>query len=84
MTPLPKGSANMLLNIVIKDRYLDSIFLMLLASKAKEVPGVQRASCMMGTAPNQEILAESELLNDEGRAAGPNDLIIALRAVKRR
>lgn len=69
----------MLVNVVLKDRYLDSIILMLLTSKAQEIPGIERASCMMGTPPNLEILAESGLLGTEGRAATPADLVIALR-----
>ena len=38
------------------------------------------ASLMMGTPANQELLREAGLLVDEGAAAGPNDLVIALSA----
>ena len=38
------------------------------------------AAMMMGTAPNQAILADAGLLGDQGRRAGGGDLIIAVRA----
>jgi FdrA protein len=65
-------------NIVKQNRYQDSVTLMQVAVRLRAIPGVEDASLMMGTEPNREMLAEAGLLAPEGRAAGPNDLIIAL------
>jgi len=65
-------------NVVTANRYCDSILLMSLANRLREVEGVHQASAVMGTPANQEILEESGMLSDDGRAAGPNDLILAL------
>ena len=68
-------------NIVQKNSYYDSATLMLLSSQvAKEVGPDGDAAVMMGSDMNREILEKSGLLADEGRAAGPNDLIFAFRA----
>ncbi len=70
----------MLLNIVIRNRYVDSVMLMSIAAEAKARGGVEEVSAMMGTDANKELLASSGLLAEEGRAAGPMDLVIAVRA----
>jgi FdrA protein len=70
----------MLRNIVIKNRYVDSVMLMSIAAKAKGGEGIKEVSAMMGTDANKEILERSRLLDDSGRAAGAMDLIIAVDA----
>lgn len=70
----------MLRNIVIKDRYLDSVMLMSIAAKAKEGDGINEIAAMMGTDANKEILANTGLLDDAGSGAGAMDLIIAVDA----
>jgi succinyl-CoA synthetase alpha subunit len=70
----------MLRNIVIRNRYVDSVMLMSIAAKAKGGAGVEEVSAMMGTDANKELLASAGLLADEGRAAAPMDLVIAVRA----
>lgn len=70
----------MLRNIIKKNRYVDSIFLMLLTNRLKAVEGIDGISAMMGADGNKGILEEGGLLNDDGRAATPGDLIIAIRA----
>ncbi len=70
----------MLRNIIIKNRYLDSVMLMSIAAKAKSGEGVKEVSAMMGTDANKDILANSKLLDDSGRKAAPMDLIIAIEA----
>src|SRR4051794_12472791 len=65
-------------NLVKPNRYQDSVTLMQVAVKLRDLAGVDDASLMMGTEPNKEMLEEAHLLAAEGRAAGPNDLIIAL------
>ncbi|MEU6660237.1 acyl-CoA synthetase FdrA [Streptomyces sp. NPDC046821] len=66
-------------NAVHKDLYADSVALMRVAARLAEPPGVETASLVMGTPANQDVLARSELLTDEGRSAGPNDLLVAVR-----
>ena len=65
-------------NIVKKNRYLDSVLLMLVSNQIKELHGIVKASVMMGTDNNRELLASDGLLTGEGKEAGPNDLLIAL------
>jgi FdrA protein len=60
--------------------YLDSVRLMQIAAALKsEVPGVAEAALMIGTPANLAILAAAGLL-EAGADAGPNDLVIAVRA----
>ena len=66
------------LNIVKPNRYQDSVTLMQVAVRLRTIEGVEDASLMMGTEPNKEMLAEAGLLSQEGRVAGPNDLIVAV------
>jgi len=63
-----------------RNAYFDSLVLMRAAAIVCSRPEAVNASLMMGTAANKEILREGGLLDDGGGAAGPNDLIIAVRA----
>ncbi|MCP5152165.1 MAG: acyl-CoA synthetase FdrA [Chromatiales bacterium] len=67
-------------NEVRRGFYLDSVALMRVSAAVRETAGVEAASLMIGTPSNLEILAEAGLLADAGRAAGPNDLVLAVRA----
>jgi FdrA protein len=66
--------------IVKPNRYTDSVLLMSLASRAGRLEGIEEASALMGTPENKRLLAEAGLLDAQGKKAGPDDLIIALRA----
>lgn len=66
-------------NLVQPNRYQDSVTLMQVAERARALAGIADAALMMGTEPNKELLQDAGLLAPEGEAAGPNDLIIALR-----
>ncbi|HYP40476.1 MAG TPA: acyl-CoA synthetase FdrA [Chloroflexia bacterium] len=70
------------LNIVKSNRYQDSVTLMQVAVRLRDLAGIEDASLMMGTQPNKEMLAEAGLLTQESDAAGPNDLIIAMRGTE--
>jgi FdrA protein len=48
------------------------------ASVVSALPGVTAASLVMGTPANLAVLAEAGLLDDNARAAGPNDLVIVV------
>jgi len=60
--------------------YFDSVVLMRIASQLGTRPGVRAASLGMATPANKDVLTDAGLLDDAGRDAGPNDLIIALDA----
>lgn len=67
----------MLVNYVIKNRFYDSVLLMQIANDIKSHFGFEKVSVMMGTVPNKDLMTETEVLCDEGRAAGANDVIVA-------
>lgn len=70
----------MLKNIVIKSRYVDSVMLMSISAKVKSAGGVREVSAMMGTDANKELMSATGLLDTNGRAAGPMDIVIAVEA----
>ena len=67
-------------NYVEKNRYYDSVFLMKIARKLAESDGIDNASIGMGTPLNKETITDLGLNTEEMNSAGPNDLIIAVRA----
>jgi FdrA protein len=62
--------------------YYDSVVLMQLQRALGGLPGVLDAGVVMATPANRELLAASGLATneDESTAAGPNDLLIAVKA----
>lgn len=60
--------------------YADSVILLGLARDLRAAPGVLEAAALMATPANKGLLAQSGLLAHEAEAAGPNDLVIAIRA----
>ena len=67
-------------NRVRRSFYLDSVALMRLARELAALSGVDEAALMIGSASNKQVLADAGLLADEGRLAGADDLVIAVRA----
>ena len=63
--------------------YLDSVALMRLSQQVAALAGVSEAAMMIGTESNKAILDEAGLLAGNGRNAGPNDLIVAVRAASK-
>lgn len=59
--------------------YYDSVVLMKLQRSLSEQPGVLDAGVVMGTDANKDVLAQSNLLVDEVKGAGANDLIIVVK-----
>lgn len=59
--------------------YFDSVVLMQLQRKLAALPKVDDAGVVMATPANKELLADFELLTDEGKQAGPDDLLIVVR-----
>ena len=66
-------------NRVRRGFYLDSVALMRISASLSASEGVESASLMIGTPSNLAILDEAGLLTGEGRTAGPDDLVIAVR-----
>lgn len=65
---------------IIKQEYRDSVQLMRSASAANKLEGVVLASVLMGTPKNKPLLEEVNLLTPEAKDAGPNDIVISIRA----
>jgi FdrA protein len=68
------------LNRVRKGFYLDSVALMRISRGVAALPGVDEAGLMIGSPANKEILRAAGVLDETGAAAGPGDLVIAVRA----
>lgn len=70
-----------LYNEVKKNTYFDSITLMLFSGNLSGMPGVEKASVMMGTEHNKSIMSKAGVLSAEKAAqAGPNDMLIGILA----
>ncbi len=69
----------MVKNIVLQNRYYDSVALMSAAGKIKDHLEARQVSLMMGTDANKEILKATNLLTPEGEKAQAGDLIVSLQ-----
>jgi FdrA protein len=67
-------------NEVRRGVYLDSVALMRIAQAVKALAGVEECGLMMATPANRRILADAGVLAAEGEAAGPSDIVLAVRA----
>ena len=74
------GNESVVANRVRRGFYLDSVALMRLSVSLSKGEGVESASLMIGTPSNLQILDEAGLLTADGRGAGPDDLVLAVRA----
>jgi len=74
------NTTTVVVNEVRRGFYLDSVALMRISGDLAALPGVEDAVAMIGTPSNLEIMREAGLLAPEGEAAGPNDLVVAVRA----
>ncbi len=80
MTTLPPpGQAGLVRSLVRPGAYFDSITLMQLQRRLREMPGVEEAGAVMATEANKQLLAMAGLLDQVGVAAGPGDLVVAVR-----
>lgn len=71
---------SVLVNVVRRSFYLDSVALMRLSRRIAAMPGIVEAALMMGTPANRQIMQDAGLLDTEGAGAAGNDLIIGVRA----
>lgn len=70
----------MLITVIKRNSYQDSINLMLLTNVINDLDNVNKSQIMMGTDANKEILNNVGLLSDEAKAASPNDMVIVVDA----
>ena len=75
---------SVVLNRIERGRYLDSVALMRLSRRLAALPGIEGAALMIGSPSNKELLRDAGLLAVDGEAAGPNDIVIAVRAADER
>ena len=78
--PAGDGGGAAVGNRVRRGFYLDSVALMRISASLSEREGVESASLMIGTPSNLALLDEADLLTGEGGTAGPDDLVLAVRA----
>lgn len=69
-----------LVNQIRRAFYRDSVALMRISRSISALPGVETAALMIGSATNKKLMRDAGLLDGEGEAAGPNDLVLAVRA----
>ncbi len=60
--------------------YMDSVALMRISRAISSLPGVNIAALMIGSATNKKLMRDAGLLDQNGEAAGPNDLVLAVSA----
>ena len=67
--------------LIKKGEYYDSVSLMQVARKLRELPGIVDSAVVMGSGENKAILESAGLLINQFQSANDNDLLIAI-AVK--
>lgn len=70
----------MLKTLVYKNKYQDSVKLMLLSQSIKKLYGINECSAMMATSNNLDILKSVGLLSEEAKSASPDDIVIVIDA----
>ena len=65
---------------IARERYYDSVFLMLITREVKVLSGINDAVVSLATPSNVENLARVGFTSPELEEAGPNDLVIAIDA----
>jgi len=70
----------MIKNIIKRNEYRDSVFLMSISEKIQEIEGVRNIVIVMATDNNKAFLRDVGLLTLEAQQARPNDIIVAIEA----
>ena len=68
---------------VIPSSYHDSVVLMRVSAQVRKEPGVREVALFMGTPANHALLEQAGLATPQGTQAGPNDLIVTVKADSR-
>jgi succinyl-CoA synthetase alpha subunit len=69
---------NVVKNIILGNRYFDSLKLMRVSGQAASAEGVEKISVIMATDLNKQILNETGLATEELDGAKPDDLVVAV------
>ena len=69
-----------LVNQVRRAFYRDSVALMRISRAIESLAGVEAAALMIGSVTNRKLMEDAGLLAADGKSAGPNDLVLAVRA----
>ena len=69
-----------LVNQVRRAFYRDSVALMRISRAIEALAGVEAAALMIGSVTNRKLMEDAGLLAADGKSAGPNDLVLAVRA----
>lgn len=72
----------MLVTLIQKNMYMDSVELMVLSKKISTFDGVNKATVMMGTKANKDIMEKGGFGSEELEKAQANDMIIAVDTEK--
>jgi FdrA protein len=70
---------SVVVNHVVRGRYLDSVSLMRVSQSLSALPGVAEAAVMIGSDTNKRLMRDSGLLA-AGEDAQANDLVVGIRA----
>lgn len=65
---------------VIASAYHDSVVLMRISAQVRKEPAVREVALFMGTPANHALLEQAGLATPQGAKAGPNDLIVTVKA----
>jgi FdrA protein len=65
---------------VLRNTYRDSVLLMKMASRVRDMDGVENAEVMVATESNKAILFQTPLFTDDVKKASANDLVICVMA----
>ena len=68
-------------SVVRHSAYADSVTLMRIQQEVRRQAGVEEAGLVLATEANKALLQQAGLLTPEASTAGPDDLVIAVRAV---
>ena len=69
-----------LVNQVRRAFYRDSVALMRISRAIESLAGVEAAALMIGSVTNRKLMEDAGLLAADGKSAGANDLVLAVRA----
>lgn len=72
--------ADCLVAVVRRNAYIDSVTLLQVSAEMLSLVDVLDAALVMATDLNRQLLIDSGLLVGDAQTAGPNDLVIAIRA----
>lgn len=70
--------SNVVRNLILGNRYFDSLRLMRISSKTAELEGVDKVSVVMATDLNKQVLKGAGLFTEDLERARPDDLVVAV------